>query len=146
MTPLGSSSTYGENGSIVFLNESLGYFSGNQTENPLFWNWNRVLMKYCDGANHQGFLENPLEFNGRKIWFRGYNNTMAVFEYMRKKFGLFEAKEIVISGGSAGGQATYIWSPFLRDYFPENIKLMAIPDAGLFLDVYNSDSQCNLYR
>lgn len=146
MNVLGSSNTWGSNGSIVDVKQRLGYFSSNQNENPLFWNWNRIMINYCDGSNHQGYVEEPYIFNGVQLWFRGYNNTMSTLEYMRDNYDLFNATEIIISGGSAGGQATYIWSSYLQDYFPDNIKFMAIPDAGLFLDVYNNDTNCNLFR
>lgn len=144
--PLGSSKTWGENNTIVQETESLGYFSSNKETNPSFWDWNKVMIKYCDGSNHQGYTKDGYLFNNTKIWFRGFNNTFSTFEHLKNRFNLFEAKEIVVSGGSAGGQATYIWSSYLQDYFPKSIKFMSIPDAGLFLDVYNEGSGCYLYR
>ena len=38
----GSSSTWGDNGSIVYDNQALGYFSSNKTHNEKFWNWNKI--------------------------------------------------------------------------------------------------------
>ena len=143
---LGSSNTWGSNNSIVQETNALGYFSSDHLTNPMFWNWNKVIIKYCDGSNHQGYSEKPYVFNGVNLWFRGYNNTLSTFEHLRKNLKLFEASEIIVSGGSAGGQATYMWTSFLQDYFPKSIKFMAIPDAGLFLDVYNNQSHCYLYR
>ena len=145
-SPLGSSLSWGENGSFVSFNMSTGYFSSMEEYNPDFWNWNKILINYCDGSNHQGSVEQPIQFNGMDLWFRGYNNTISVFEYVREHFGLFEASEVIVSGGSAGGQATYIWSAYLPEYFPPHVKLMGMPDAGMFLDVYNTETECNLFR
>ena len=71
-----------------------------------------------------------------------------MFEYAREKLGLFNAKEVIFSGGSAGGQATYIWSAFFSkmNYFPSSIKLRGIADAGMCLDVYNEQAECHLFR
>jgi hypothetical protein len=52
----------------------------------------------------------------------------------------------LISGGSSGGTSAMVWSSYLQDYFPKNVKLMGLSDGGLFLDVYNNASQCNLFR
>ena len=36
------------------------------------YNWNHVLMKYCDGASFSGNRDKPLTTkNGTTIWFRG---------------------------------------------------------------------------
>ena len=35
---------------------------------------------------------------------------------------------------------------YLQDYFPSKIRLFGITDSGLFLDVYNPTSGCNLNR
>ena len=143
---LGSSISWGSNGSIVNSTMGAGYFSSMQEYNPNFWNWNKIYIRYCDGSNHQGYVKDPIDHNGTKLWFRGFNNTFGVLQYARQNLGLFDAEEIIISGGSAGGQATYVWAPFLQDFFPKRIRLMGIADAGLFLDVYNPLAQCNLNR
>lgn len=142
----GSSNTTGANGSIYAENLSLGYFSSRENINPLFWNWNKIWMPYCDGTLFQGYQKDPILHNGTEIWFRGYNNTKAVLEYARKKFGLFEAEEVIVTGISAGGQAVFLWMNYIRKYLPQNVKLSGLIDAGLFLDVMNQNSKCYLFR
>jgi len=39
-----------------------------------------------------------------------------------------------------------IWSNYLKDYFPKNIKISLILDGGLFLDAYNEVNECYLFR
>jgi len=142
---LGSSNGYSGH-TTTTLPGPLGYFSNNQTENPNFWNWNKIAILYCDGLNHQGYVQNPVVYNGTNLYFRGYNNTFSTFEYARLNLNLFSATEVIISGYSAGGQATYIWTPFLQSYFPSTVKLMAMPDAGLFLDNINYSTNTYLFR
>jgi hypothetical protein len=40
-----------------------------------------------------------------------------------------------LTGGSAGGLATYHWSNWLADH--SKGKVWSVPDSGLFLDVVN---------
>ena len=123
-----------------------GALSSMEDFNPLFWKWNKVRMLPLDGANYQGSLEEPLVYNETNLWFRGFNNTMATLEYMRKNHNLFNASEIILSGGSAGGIAAMVWSNYLKDYFPKNIKISLVLDGALFMDSYNEVNSCYLFR
>ena len=145
-TEKGSSLYLGLNGTILTTNSSWGYFSSIEESNPYFWNWNKIYMLYCDGTLYQGFREEPINYNGTDLWFRGYNNTFATFEHVRKHFGLFEAEEIIMSGASSGAHASLLWMPFLKKYLPARIKLSGISDAGLFLDTLNLNTNCFAFR
>ena len=123
-----------------------GAMSSMEDYNPLFWKWNKVRLLPLDGANYQGSLEEPLVYNETNLWFRGFNNTMATLEYLKNKYSLFNASEIILSGGSAGAMAAMIWSNYLKNYFPKNIKISLMIDGGLFLDIYNDVSHCYLFR
>lgn len=142
---LGSSKTYttGEEKNFDF---PLGFLSNSQDDNPDFWNWNKIYIAYCDGSNHQGYLEEPVEVDGQKLWFRGYNNTKAVLKYAQENLGLFESTKIILSGSSAGAQAFYMWANYLQNYFPENIQLYGIADSGLFLNRYNQETKCYYFK
>ena len=146
LTEYGSSLTYGENGSISISQVSWGYFSSIQDFNPKFYNWNKVFYHSCDGANHQGYLKDPISYNDTLLWFRGFNNTMSTMEYMRVHYDLFNASEVILTGGSSGGMACYIWMSYLQHYFPNSTKLMGLPDAGFFLDTYDEEAGCHLLR
>lgn len=66
--------------------------------------------------------------------------TVDSFSYLFREKGLSTNKKVVISGGSAGGMATYIWANFLRDILPLATKVLAVPDSGFFLDYYGPSS------
>jgi len=143
---LGSSRFTGLNGSLYTTNFSYGYFSSDPTMNPLFSDWQKIYILYCDGTLFQGYKEEPLNYNGTDIWFRGYNNTKSVFEYARKHWGLFEATEVIMAGVSSGGNALFYWLPYLRNYLPKEIIMRGISDGGLFIDILNLNSKCYLFR
>jgi len=142
----GSSSSAGSNGSTFTVGYSLGYFSSDQHINPLFWNWHKIYLPYCDGILFQGYRKDPYVYNGTEIWFRGYNNTLSTFEYVRENYNLFDAEEVLIAGISAGGQAIFMWMNYFQKYFPSTMKLSGLTDAGLFLDNINQNSKCHLFR
>lgn len=58
---------------------------------------------------------------------------------MREK-SLDYQKKVVLSGNSAGGMGTFIWSNFLRDVLPSSVKLYSMPDSGFFLDFFGPGS------
>ena len=76
------------------------------TQNPYYYDWQIIFVKYCDGTGHQGYSAYPYNYNGDLIYFRGTLNTMETFRYALHKLGMVDATEILVSGGSAGGLAT----------------------------------------
>ncbi|XP_057425527.1 pectin acetylesterase 10-like isoform X2 [Lotus japonicus] len=106
-----------------------GILSNKAEENPDFYNWNRVKLRYCDGASFSGDSENEsaeLQFRGQKIW------LAAVEELMSK--GMQEANQALLSGCSAGGLASIIHCDEFQSLFPNSTKVKCLSDAGFFID------------
>jgi hypothetical protein len=115
--------------------DSYGILSTVQATNPPFWNWTKVVIPYCDGTFHQGTVENPVEYKNKSLYFRGANNTLQHFKYLNDYFGLYSADKIVVTGESAGGIASFIWTDQLYD-LSKTKNVYSIPDSGLFLTNY----------
>ncbi|RYR39537.1 hypothetical protein Ahy_A09g045094 [Arachis hypogaea] len=118
------SSTYMES-QIQFT----GILSNKAEENPDFFNWNRVKLRYCDGASFSGDSElesEQLQFRGQKIW------LAAIEELMFQ--GMQTANQALLSGCSAGGLASLIHCDEFRSLFTESTKVKCLSDAGFFLD------------
>ncbi|KAE9618893.1 hypothetical protein Lal_00046939 [Lupinus albus] len=119
-------------GSSAFMEKEIpftGILSNNPQENPDFFNWNRVKIRYCDGASFTGDSEHKdaqLQFRGERIWW-------AAIEELKSK-GMHYAKQALLSGCSAGGLATIIHCDEFRGLFPRTTKVKCLSDAGLFLD------------
>ncbi|PKA48252.1 hypothetical protein AXF42_Ash020649 [Apostasia shenzhenica] len=114
-------------GSTKYMNK-LEVFSGILSNdcilNPDFCNWNRVKLRYCDGASFAGDSEysNGIEviyFRGRRIWDAIINDLLTK--------GLM--------GCSAGGLATFLHCDGLARVLPEFAILKCMSDGGFFLDV-----------
>lgn len=67
-----------------------GILSNKAQENPDFFNWNRVKLRYCDGGSFSGDSQNKaarLQFRGEKIW-------RAAMDDLKAK-GMRNAKQVV---------------------------------------------------
>ncbi|GAU21580.1 hypothetical protein TSUD_35430 [Trifolium subterraneum] len=119
-------------GSSKYMEKSLpftGILSNSPQENPDFFNWNRVKIRYCDGASFTGDSEDraaQLQFRGQRIW-------LAAIEDLMSK-GMRFAKQALLSGCSAGGLATILHCDEFRGLFPGTTKVKCLSDAGLFLN------------
>lgn len=46
---------------------------------------------------------------------------------------------VIVSGCSAGGLAAYYWVEYFRDVLPLNVKVLGVPDSGIFIDMKSID-------
>ncbi|KAI4347559.1 hypothetical protein L6164_008364 [Bauhinia variegata] len=108
-----------------------GILSNNASLNPDFYNWNRVKIRYCDGASFTGdaVFDNGtslLYFKGQKIW------EAIILDLLPQGLGM--AHKALLSGCSAGGLATFHHCDNFTKYLPENASVKCLSDAGFFLD------------
>ncbi|KAL5700432.1 [Wnt protein] O-palmitoleoyl-L-serine hydrolase [Ranunculus cassubicifolius] len=121
-----------ERGSSTFMEKELpftGMLSNKPEENPDFYNWNRVKVRYCDGASFNGEGQDEaskLYFRGKRIW------SVAIEELMSQ--GMRQANQALLSGMSAGAVASIIHCDEFRELFPTSTKVKCLSDAGLFID------------
>lgn len=109
-----------------------GILSNYQTFNPDFYNWNKVKIRYCDGASFTGDVErvNPvtkLHYRGARIW-------LAVMEDLLAK-GMRNAENALLSGCSAGGLTSILHCDSFQALLPMGAKVKCLSDAGYFINV-----------
>eukprot|EP00056_Hartaetosiga_gracilis_P000929 m.41397 g.41397 ORF g.41397 m.41397 type:complete len:409 (+) comp10421_c0_seq1:62-1288(+) len=129
-TTLGSTKTLGQRFGMF----SGGYITPNATVNPVFSNFTRVLLWYCDGASFAGNRETPLNVSGTTIHFRGLANLNAMLDDLKVNYGLDHADEVLVSGGSAGGLAVFIHSEAVKQQLPSVSKYKVSPGSGFFIN------------
>lgn len=106
-----------------------GILSNRRDENPDFYNWNRVKLRYCDGASFTGDSQDTvhqLQFRGQRIYQAGMEELMSK--------GMRNAQQALLSGCSAGGLAVILHCDNFRGLFSSNTKVKCLSDAGMFLD------------
>ncbi|XP_028775468.1 pectin acetylesterase 5-like [Neltuma alba] len=109
-----------------------GILSSDPAQNPDFFSWNKVKIRYCDGASLAGHPENEIK-KGNKLFFRGQLIWEALIDELLS-IGLSEAKEALLSGCSAGGLATLIHCDAFRGLLPKEATVKCLADASFFLD------------
>nr|GMD99248.1 pectin acetylesterase 8-like [Ipomoea batatas] len=97
-----------------------------------FYNWNRVKVRYCDGASFTGDVEavdpaNNLHFRGARIF-------QAVMEDLLAK-GMKNARNAILSGCSAGGLTSILHCDKFKACLPYAGRVKCLSDAGFFIDV-----------
>lgn len=109
-----------------------GILGDNQTQNPDFYNWNRVKIRYCDGASFTGDMQEVNEIY--KLYYRGQRIWQAVMENLLEN-GMDKAKQALLSGCSAGGLTSFLHCDNFRELLPKTAKVKCLGDAGFFIDV-----------
>ncbi|KAI5001359.1 hypothetical protein ZWY2020_026009 [Hordeum vulgare] len=113
--------------------EFVGILSDDELQNPDFYNWNKVKVRYCDGASFSGNVEEEFQ-DGTRFFFRGQRIWDEVMSELLSK-GLSRAKEAFLTGCSAGGLSTYIHCDDFRALVPKASTVKCLADGGFFLDV-----------
>jgi hypothetical protein len=119
-----------------------GFLSANPTVNPHFHNWNVIAIQYCDGAFYASDrADSPVNVSGTDLWFRGKDIVVNVFDVLLNQLGMDKAKEVIISGCSAGGVGVFLHLDWIRQRIPSHIRVVGFPDSGFFLDIPNYKGQ-----
>jgi len=128
MGALGSSKSWATSVSVG------GVMSDDCKVNPDFCNFNRVYLPYCDGNSFSGNRDAPLVYNNTNLYFRGKRNIDATFQALTASHGFNKATNVVLTGCSAGGLATYMHTDYVATLLPTTVqKYGAIPISGFFL-------------
>jgi hypothetical protein len=96
------------------------------------------------GTSFTGNLENPIPASDPPvyphkwpIYVRGGRIVTAVVNFLMKQHGMSDATDIIVTGGSSGGMATYLNCDRIADQVHAtnpNIRVTCLADAGMFLD------------
>ncbi|KAM7459713.1 hypothetical protein LguiA_036707 [Lonicera macranthoides] len=109
-----------------------GILSNKPQFNPDFYNWNKIKVRYCDGASFTGDVEtvNP----ATNLHFRGARIFLAIVEDLLAK-GMKNAENAILSGCSAGGLTSILHCDRFRALVPRGTKVKCLSDAGYFINV-----------
>nr|GMD87859.1 pectin acetylesterase 8-like [Ipomoea batatas] len=112
-----------------------GALSNNQTNNPDFYNWNRVYVPYCDGSSFTGDVEAPDSVTN--VTYRGARIFRATMDDLLSR-GMNGAQNALLTGVSAGGLASMIHCDRFRGLLPWFARVKCLPIAGYFVHEYGS--------
>ena len=102
--------------------------------NPMFYNWNKIYIKYCDGSLHLGNVEQPIIYNNTKLYIRGEENVKFVLSYLIENTDFKNAENVLTVGSSAGGIASVFYSKYIKSILSKKTNYKVISDSGYFLE------------
>nr|CAB3495315.1 unnamed protein product [Digitaria exilis] len=118
-----------------------GILSNLQAMNPDFYNWNRVKLRYCDGGSFSG--DSAYRNGSSVLYFRGHRIWDAIITDLLQK-GLAKAEQVLLSGCSAGGLATFFHCDDLKERLGGATMVKCLSDAGFFLDLSDISGNSNI--
>uniref|UniRef100_A0ACD5WK60 Uncharacterized protein n=1 Tax=Avena sativa TaxID=4498 RepID=A0ACD5WK60_AVESA len=126
-------SAFGSSNFMKPIRFAAAILDSDQLQNPDFYNWNKVYVRYCDGASFSGDAEAHAQ-DGTMLHFRGLRIYEAVIHELMEK-GLANATQALLTGCSAGGLAAMLHCDDFSARFPQEVSVKCLIDAGFFLDV-----------
>eukprot|EP00041_Stephanoeca_diplocostata_P008414 m.124990 g.124990 ORF g.124990 m.124990 type:complete len:414 (-) comp17312_c0_seq1:139-1380(-) len=119
-----------------------GPTSASASSNPVFHAWNHVTFLYCDGLFFAGNVEGKVNTtSGKDLYFRGFNILNTLLDHLVEKYDLHKAKEVLLTGCSAGGYSTYLHTDYVHEYLKKKAsgltKYKSAPLSGLFVNGSN---------
>lgn len=111
-----------------------GILSSSSSVNPYFYNWNRVLVRYCDGGSFSGNADVPMLSQSQLLYYRGQRIWKVIMANLLAR-GMNVATQALLSGESAGGLASLIHCNAFKDLFLAHVDVKCFSDAGVFLDI-----------
>ena len=115
-----------------------GIMSTDPTQNPLFHSWNKVFVP-ISGTSFTGNRDslNPYPVRGARI-------LQAVIAHLQAQSGMAHATDVILTGGSSGGLATYLTCDRVGELVSRvnaSTRYSCLADAGFFLDHPNYEGQ-----
>mmetsp|Transcript_40380 Transcript_40380/g.111276 ORF Transcript_40380/g.111276 Transcript_40380/m.111276 type:complete len:435 (+) Transcript_40380:67-1371(+) len=93
--------------------------------------FNQVLLWYCDGGMFAGTRDEPIQTASGPLYFQGRRILVHMLDVLKANFGMNTATEVLLTGGSAGGWATYLHADFVAQQMPSTVtKFRAAPMDG----------------
>jgi hypothetical protein len=111
-------------------------------------NYNIVWFAYLDGNSFSGLLDEPVIFNNGTadvpLYFRGRANIDAVIDAVSRNVMnspnlLANARNVIETGCSAGGLATYLHADYLMQKIPHSGQYLSMPISGYFINAANPE-------
>jgi hypothetical protein len=119
---------------VNWTDSLVGIMSSDPSKNPTFANWTKFFFIYCDGMLHQGYRQEPVPYNGSKLYFRGDRITKGHFKWIDMNYGLYnDATDVVVTGEGMGAITTYLWTNYLQKLVKGG-TVHTILDSGIYVN------------
>lgn len=126
----------------VAYNYNDGILSRDANKNPDFYTWNHVEVRYCSSDLWSG--ENTQVISGSPFIFKGTKIIDAVVSELKNSKNLDNAKNIILTGSSAGGIGIINQGDRIKNTHLNDKDVVMLSDSG-FLFNYNNPSNAPVF-
>ncbi len=122
-----------------------GILSPDPSLNPDFYDANLVQISYCSSDYWMGEKDGnktmtPAQIresgNAANWYFDGHGVVQGVIQLLQKSYGLNNASDVLLAGGSAGAVGVFMNADFVSGLLPLQTRFTALPDSGYSLSSY----------
>jgi hypothetical protein len=122
-----------------------GILSPNPSLNPDFYDANQVEISYCSSDYWMGEKDGNTALppavilalkNVNNWYFDGHGIIQAVIQILQQQYGLNNASDVLLAGGSAGAVGVFMNADFVSGLLPLTTRFVALPDSGYSMSSY----------
>jgi hypothetical protein len=116
-----------------------GLMSPDPAQNPDFYDANLVQVSYCSSDEWMGEKDGNKAMTSSQIlasdnsdnwYFDGHAIVQAVIQILQQSYGLNNASEVLLTGGSAGAYGVFMNANFVSGLLPLKTRFAAVADSG----------------
>lgn len=112
---------------IVASRVATGILSSTDTRNSLS-SYTKIFIPYCTGDTHQGSNDqvytDPVTGNPTTIHHRGFDNFLALLQYLQANYPSSDVGRVVVVGQSAGAAGALFNFPYLKETYRSNVTYL----------------------
>ncbi len=122
-----------------------GILSPDPAQNPDFYDANLVQVSYCSSDDWMGEQDGNKAMIPSQIrashdasnwYFDGHGIVQGVIALLQQHYGLNNATDVLLAGGSAGATGTFMNANFVSGMLPLQIRFAALTDSGFSPSTY----------
>ncbi len=122
-----------------------GILSTDPAQNPDFYDANLVQIAYCSSDYWSGEKTGNIAMTAAQIrasgsilnwYFDGHGVVQGVIGLLQKSYGLNNATDVLLAGGSAGAVGIYMNANFVSGMLPLSTRFAAAADSGYAMSAY----------
>ena len=121
------------NREIVASRVATGILSSTDTRNSLS-GYTKIFIPYCTGDMHQGSNDqvytDPVTGNPTMIHHRGFDDFLAVLQYLKTNYPSSDVGRIVVVGQSAGASGALFNFPYIEESYQSNVTHLIMDGAA----------------
>jgi hypothetical protein len=116
-----------------------GIMSPDPAQNPDFYDANLVQVSYCSSDEWMGEKDGNKAMTSAQIlasdnannwYFDGHAIVQAVIQILQQNYGLNNASDVLLTGGSAGAYGVFMNANYVSGLLPLQTRFAAVADSG----------------